>query len=346
MDIQQFLAEGPLGALLCLAIIPIVSALMLIGYLVFAVSRRNRKNEMKLGLQTTGQQQPSAVEKAQKAGPSPGDSNELDTALLAAVDDSTPVQEFEPEPVDISSRLAATAPAPPSPQPKADPVSAPVGPPGLDEPVELLRLLRQPQSGQLVVEIAGQQFTRLADIKDRKLGQYVLRLVAQLLAFTGGAILTESGVKSMPPPPAAPLPAPPFAPVRRQATPAPAIDSPDRVSAPPPEVEAEFLASLSQATTPPPPKRGGLLGFNTKPASIPPAGELLQLNLADEINNVVQKNLARSPLAETNRVEILSNLGGGLRILVNQQAYTAPEDIPDEAVKKLIKDSIKEWERS
>jgi hypothetical protein len=106
------------------------------------------------------------------------------------------------------------------------------------------------------------------------------------------------------------------------------------------------LASISRPPAPPPPKRGGFLGIGAKSASTPSPGELLELNLADEINTVVQKNLARSPLGDSNRVEIASNLGGGLRILVNQQAYASPEEIPDEAVKKLIKDSIKEWERS
>lgn len=358
MDIQQFLAEGPLGALLGLAVIPVMAALALVGYLAFAFSRRSKKGKMKLGLQPS-QKEANTVPKSQETRPKPVDASpakasridgdDLDMALLATADDPAPAQDFEPEPVDLSRRLAETAPSQPQAQPKASPLSASIPQPAANEPAEMLRLLRQPGSGQLVVEIAGQQFTKLAEIKDRKLGQFVLRLVGQLLAFTGGAILTEAGVKSVAAPPVTPLPEPPFVPVSRGTASLPVAKSTSTVPSPPSEMEAEFLASLAQTPgPPPPPKRGGLLGLGakTKPAPIPAAGELFQLNLADEINNVVQKNLAHSPLAGTNQVEIISNPSGGLRILVNRQAYTSPEEIPDEAVKKLIKDSIKEWERS
>lgn len=354
MDLEQFLAEGPLEALLGMAVIPVVAALALIGYLTFAFTRRSKKSRMKLGLQP-GQKEGPVVEKTRKVGAEQVDApaeaiasgriSELNMALLTPVDDAPP-PDFEPERVDLSSRLSDTASR--QSQPKPPPLAVSIPQPAADEPAELLRLLRQPESGQLVVEIAGQQFTKLAEIKDRKLGQFVLRLVAQLLAFTGGAILTESGVKSVGAPPAVPLPEPPFTPVRRATASPPAKGTADRLSvASPVEVEARLLSSLSAPPAPPVSKGGGMLGFGAKPkpASAPAASDLLQLDLAGEINNVVQKNLARSPLADSNRVEITGNLSGGLRILVNQQVYGSPEDIPDEAVKKLIKDSIKEWER-
>ena len=64
----------------------------------------------------------------------------------------------------------------------------------------MLRLLRDPQSGQLIVEIAGQRYTKLAEITDKEIGQYILKLVAHLLAFTNGMIATEAGLKSVPAP--------------------------------------------------------------------------------------------------------------------------------------------------
>ena len=69
-------------------------------------------------------------------------------------------------------------------------------------------------------------------------------------------------------------------------------------------------------------------------------------NLAGEINEIVQTRLKVSPLAATTIIEILSDPNGGIRIKVNGQVYSSPDDIPDPDVKTLIKDSIKEWERS
>jgi hypothetical protein len=70
------------------------------------------------------------------------------------------------------------------------------------------------------------------------------------------------------------------------------------------------------------------------------------LNLAGEINDIVQDNLRRSPLGQTNKIEITDHQDGGLRIVVNNQIYTSPADITDQGIRSLIKDSIKEWERS
>jgi hypothetical protein len=53
-----------------------------------------------------------------------------------------------------------------------------------------------------------------------------------------------------------------------------------------------------------------------------------------------------SPLAATTNIEILSDLSGGIRIKVNGQIYAGPDDIVDPDVKALIKESIKQWERS
>jgi len=86
-----------------------------------------------------------------------------------------------------------------------------------------------------------------------------------------------------------------------------------------------------------------LFGFGK--TSSPPV-EVPVLNLADEINNIAQKNLSRSPLAATNRLEITSVPGGGICINVNGQEYSSPDNIPDPDIKKLIKESIREWEKS
>jgi hypothetical protein len=78
----------------------------------------------------------------------------------------------------------------------------------------------------------------------------------------------------------------------------------------------------------------------------PPPVNLPGLNLAAEINEIVQARLRHSPLAENNRVEISSDLGGGIRINVNGRIYSSPDEVPDQQIKELIQASIREWERS
>ncbi len=227
------------------------------------------------------------------------------------------------------------------------------------EPGELMRLLRHPQSGRLIVEIAGQRYEKLADIANKEIGRYILQVAAHLLAFTNGMIATEAGLKSTynpkvkktpwpiaPPTPISQLPDP----LAASSTPAPAQaePSPDEpvIPRPSPEAEAAFQASLRHARPAPPkppPQRGGLFGRSKKPAEAP---ILPGLNLAEEIDKIVQSRLMNSPLAGTTQLGIIADPGGGIQIDVNGRLYSSPDDIPDPEVKELIKASIKQWERS
>lgn len=222
------------------------------------------------------------------------------------------------------------------------------------EPVELLRLLRHPQSGQLIVEIAGQRFAKLADITDKEMGQYILKLAGHLLAFTTGMIVTEAGVKALPAPKVGETPQPLITPTpvsqlpdpltgRPRSQPAP--KAPAYVPQPAPELEAEFLNSLKAKPAVPeaqPPRRG-LFG-RSKPAQNEPL--VPALNLAGQINDIAHKLLARSPLAATTKLEITSDFSGGIRINVNGHYYASPDEIPHPEVQELIKESIRQWEKS
>jgi hypothetical protein len=244
---------------------------------------------------------------------------------------------------------AATSPAV---KPASEPAKQPMPP----EPVELLRLLRDPQSGQLMVEIAGRRYTKLAEIADKEIGQYILKLAAHLLAFTNGMIATDAGLKSLPAPKVGETPMPVAAPTPVSQLPGPAAGSgqsqpamvqPSFTPQPASPIEAALLASIRAQSAapqpPPPPQRRGLFG-RPKPA---PAEPLLpELNLAAQINDIVQARLRYSPLVPTTQLQITSDPGGGILINVNGAVYRGPEDIPHPEVKELIKASIKEWEKS
>jgi hypothetical protein len=196
----------------------------------------------------------------------------------------------------------------------------------------------------------------LADVTDKRVGEYILKLAAHLLAFTNGMIETEAGLKSvynprvgdLPDPIAAPAASPdvPGPPAETPSEPAPAEESESsNVPKPSPEAEAALLASLKAQPKPPEqpqPRRGGLFR-RSRPG---PEPMLPNLNLAEEINSIVQARLLVSPLAATTDIEITDDLSGGIRIKVNGVPYASPDEVPDPEARALIKASIKQWERS
>lgn len=247
----------------------------------------------------------------------------------------------EPAPSEVNR---ADASLPQTNQPVKLSAAAPLS----GEPEELLRLLRDPQ-GQLIVEIAGRRYTKLAEIADKEIGQYILKLAAHFLAFTNGMIATDAGLKTFPAPKAGQVPTPPTAPVQAappSSAPVPPVPvQPAPVQPAPPEVEMAFLTSLraKPAAEPASPPRRGFFG-RSKPAGPEPL--LPALNLAQQINEIVQARLRYSPLAATTRLEITSDPGGGILINVNGRLYHGADEIPQPEVKELIQASIKEWEKS
>jgi hypothetical protein len=187
----------------------------------------------------------------------------------------------------------------------------------------------------------------LTDIDQKEVGQYIFKLAAHLLSFTNGMVATETGLKSVYNPRLEKTPAPIHTASSRASSPPgpkpPESSQPVSTPKPPPQAEADLLTSLQQpAPLEQPPPRGGLFGRSRSG----PEPTLPGLNLADEINKIVQTRLLTSPLAATTDLEITSNLSGGIRIRVNDQVYSGPDEIPDPEVRDLIKAAIKQWERS
>lgn len=252
----------------------------------------------------------------------------------------------EPTPPE-ASRPAGVPAAASLPETHQQPVKQSISASYSGEPVELLRLLSDPQSGQLIVEIAGRRYTKLAEIADKEIGQYILKLAAHLLAFTNGMIATEAGLKTFQVPKVGEMPVPPVAPTPASPRPSPPLPSASVQPTPAaPEVEAAFLASLRAKPAPESsqPQRLGFFG-RSKPTA--PAEPLLPpLNLAGQINEIVQARLRYSPLAGATTLGITSDPSGGILINVNGMIYHGPDEIPQPEVKELIKASIKEWEKS
>lgn len=355
--------EAPSQILMLMAF-PVTGAIIIGTYLFFSIRGRSKKGKMKHGILSSHQNNLFQNEQpASQLPPSTNSSAEIGvghkhpSAFPAADDDDDNLnmdilnnlggrskdshgsKPLEPDTVDVNARLENSS----SPSPPIQP----------QEPVELLRLLRDPQSGQLIVQIGEQRYRKLTEVADKKIGQFILKLAAHLLAFTNGMIVTEAGLKSVYNPKVGQVPEPvvdhsppantttsrlePATPAQTQ----PVIPPQATTSAAPP-LTPPIPSPLSPQPEPAPSR--GLFGLPKSSPALP--SMLPTINLAKEINDIVQNRLIYSPLGQTTKIDIISAPDGGIRINVNGSFYSTPDEVPDPEVKNLIKESIKQWERS
>ncbi len=353
-DFAQLLGNTSSSGILILLLFPVTGLILVTGYIVFFFARRSKQAKM------------SQSEDADIALLQPADG--LDTTVLTGVSSSFDPSdnrfraadnldlnlnllqngiEMEYPPMNNSLHFSQKKAA--SSKQLENQVGAVPDHPA--EPEELLRLLRDPQSGQMLVQVSGQRYQKLADITDKGVGQFILKVAAHLLAFTNGMIVTDSGVMSLHNPKVGQTPKPVAAPIRiasassnssgAAASIRPAAD----LSVPKPSSEAALLNSLA---VPPPQSESTLqpLSLFGRVKPTPPPAALPALNLAQEINEIVQTRLKYMPLGQTSKVEVLSGPDGGIKINVNGRFYSSPDEVPDLEVKALIKESIKQWETS
>lgn len=195
--------------------------------------------------------------------------------------------------------------------------------------VEVMRIVRVPPLGKLVVFVGNQRFENLSEIRDPATKQRVLAAVGDLIAFAGNyQVLVDAGL-------AAPI-AKPVEPIDQQSNQE--------------KVQQEFLASLEknlltteQSPTPTP----STFSFLTqRPRRPRPTAVNQPLNLVEQINSIFQDKVASDPDLANESVELQQSLSGGLQIVVNNKLYDQPDDIPNEKIKLALKMALKEWESS
>jgi hypothetical protein len=191
----------------------------------------------------------------------------------------------------------------------------------------LLMQVWQDRDGFLLVEVDGQRYRRLFDIRDGVLGRRVLEVINRLVAFSKGQ---ES--RSAPPPSSAP------------GRPAPAPGAPPVTSGAKSEEQAQaVLEQLQQVEAPLKKSR-----FTVDPRPFRRRSDTqeltITLNLAEEIDQLVQIRAKASPEFSQRHIRVASAPDGGLRFEVDGQRYGALAEIPDPQVQALIRAAISDWE--
>ncbi len=73
--------------------------------------------------------------------------------------------------------------------------------------------------------------------------------------------------------------------------------------------------------------------------------EVKMLSVIDEVNNILQKKLHGSPLAGKG-IHLMENHNKEIRFWVGLDSYNDVDEIPDQEIRQIIDDSVREWEET
>jgi hypothetical protein len=211
------------------------------------------------------------------------------------------------------------------PQPSASALvrqPVPAGEPGAD----LLMQVWQDRQGYLVVEVGGRRYRRLFDVRDGEVGRQLLETINRLVVFSRGQ---ESRVTPSPPP--------------QTAAPSPAAVGPPATAALESQTHA-LLDRLHQQEEEAP--RKARITTDPRPFRRPSVSKQvgITLNLADEIERLLQIRVQASPAFSQRSIHVVSAPDGGLRFEIDGTCYNTMDEIPEPQVQGLIRAAISDWE--
>lgn len=196
---------------------------------------------------------------------------------------------------------------------------------------EVMRVIRVPPMGALVVQTGEQRMTTISAAGDEKLRHRLLAAIGELVAFAGGyEALVDAGVApTLSPPDRAPSEA--------------GLDEEELT-----EAQARFLDELEREL------RGGAPLDNVLGASSTDAVRLRNaatephdaggVNLVAEIDLILQKHVIANPSLAQRGIHLRQAPGQSLQIVVDNKVYSHPNEIEDDDVKEALKRALKEWE--
>jgi hypothetical protein len=251
--------------------------------------------------------------------------------------------------------LPASAPVAPIQAP-AEAATEPV-PDAPARPGQVMCVVRDEQTGRILVEVDGIQYAHIREIKDAQVGRRVLWAIADLIRFTGGMAATPQALRGAAPETPEPAATLVDTPARAPEPAAPPVRTPVRTPEP---AEANAFALPSAATTvagrrptavpaqqpESAPQRYNMIDFFRRgfgPASTTTTAA--PRSFIDEIEDILQAYIAALPRPLPQDVHVTTSDTGKLQIQVGLKTYGSPEEVPDPQIRDLIKAAVADWER-
>jgi hypothetical protein len=212
---------------------------------------------------------------------------------------------------------------------------------------EIMRILRDKDTGAIIVEVEGNRYRRLTEIRDGRIGNQILEAIADLIKFTGGIVRGQWAVAS----------ATPVVPTREM-PPQPQVlepaSSPRAVATEPPGSDEEaFLQRLREgdlqvSRTPPEEAQPSIMSYFTRRRKPQTTAEGIRARgtFIDEIEAILQRMISTAPAPLGQEVHVGTGPEGGLQIQVGTQYFSSADEVPDPTIRDLIKAAVEEWERS
>jgi hypothetical protein len=211
----------------------------------------------------------------------------------------------------------------------------------------IMRVLRDEDTGAIIVEVEGNRYRRLTEIRDSRIGNQVLEAIADLIKFTGGIVRGQWAATSVST----------LVPIEERPPQPQVVEpiSPPRAVAEEPhgsDEEEAFLRRLREgdlqvSTTPPEEAQPSIMGFirRRKPQAAA-EGTGAGGTFIDEIEEILQRMISTAPIPLDKEVHVGTDPDGGLQIQIGGRYFSSADEVPDPAIRDLIKAAVKEWERS
>lgn len=201
----------------------------------------------------------------------------------------------------------------------------------MQKEIEMMRVLRVPPLGKLIVEVGGERLQSLSAVNNPQVRQRLLAAIGELITFAGGyKALVDAGV------------APALA--------SPAASQPKAAEEAPPLTEAEqekqrerFLNELQRQRDMYQSPKDTLAKAAGQPLAPPPI-PVTQLTIVEQIDAILQKHVMADTSLANRSIHLAQNPSGGLRIEVDGKQYDRPREIEDPRIQVVIKKTLKEWE--
>lgn len=196
--------------------------------------------------------------------------------------------------------------------------------------IEVMRVIRTPPMGSLVVQAGGKRLKQLSSAGDEKLRRRILTAIGELIDFAGGYdALVREGV----------APALPSAVQRSEST----TDADDNLT----REQAAFLDQLEREL------KANALGDIADLTGAPVEPQMSSdefarpgINLVAEIDQILQKHVSADERLARRNIHLRQAPGKMLQIVVDGNVYEHPNDIEDATVRGVLKQALKEWESS
>jgi hypothetical protein len=206
---------------------------------------------------------------------------------------------------------------PKAPQPRAAAPAAKVAQPLTDQGArEVLRVWRDAKTEELLVELGGRRFAKLADIQTPEMRAGLLTTLRDLEAFAGGAPTVPPVVITVPAEPAAK-----------------AVTGP---------LTTRLATNGAPAPLPPPsmnPLKQMLVLRDLNKMEVPAIK-----TIAEQVDEILQEKLAASPYGDRG-IRVYSGPKGQAFFSMDAQDYEAVDSVPDDEVRGLIRAAVAEWEK-